>query len=76
MSKEVREASAQVRDVHNEQTACFNGLCAQEGEQRLNAQNENYQKGLYRSEFEHDACGIGALAHLKGKRTHQMAEDA
>lgn len=73
---EVREASAQVRDVHNEQTACFNGLCAQEGEQRLNAQNENYQKGLYRSEFEHDACGIGALAHLKGKRTHQMVDDA
>lgn len=32
--------------------------------------------GLYRSEFEHDACGIGALAHLKGKRSHQMVDDA
>ena len=32
--------------------------------------------GLYRSEFEHDACGIGALAHLKGKRTHRMIDDA
>ncbi len=32
--------------------------------------------GLYRSEFEHDACGIGALAHLKGKRSHQMIDDA
>ena len=32
--------------------------------------------GLYRPEFEHDACGIGALAHLKGKRTHQMVDDA
>ncbi len=33
-------------------------------------------RGLYRSEFEHDACGIGALAHLKGKRSHQMIDDA
>ena len=32
--------------------------------------------GLYRSEFEHDACGIGALAHLTGKRSHQMIDDA
>ncbi len=33
-------------------------------------------QGLYRPEFEHDACGIGALAHLKGKRSHQMIDDA
>ena len=33
-------------------------------------------KGLYRSEYEHDACGIGALAHLKGVRSHQMLDDA
>ncbi len=32
--------------------------------------------GLYRPQFEHDACGIGALAHLKGKRSHQMIDDA
>ncbi|MDO4798001.1 MAG: glutamate synthase large subunit [Coriobacteriales bacterium] len=32
--------------------------------------------GLYRPEFEHDACGIGALAHLKGKRSHSMVDDA
>lgn len=31
---------------------------------------------LYRSQFEHDACGIGALAHLKGVRSHQMVDDA
>ncbi len=23
-------------------------------------------QGLYRPEFEHDACGIGLYAHLKG----------
>ena len=33
-------------------------------------------RGLYRSEFEHDACGIGALAHLKGERSHRMVDDA
>ena len=33
-------------------------------------------RGLYRPEFEHDACGIGALAHLKGERSHRMVDDA
>ena len=32
--------------------------------------------GLYHPEFEHDACGIGALAHLKGERSHRMVDDA
>ena len=32
--------------------------------------------GLYRSSYEHDACGIGALAHLKGQRSHAMLDDA
>ena len=36
--------------------------------------NEPY--GLYRPEFDHDACGIGALANIKGVRTHQMLNDA
>ena len=34
------------------------------------------QRGLYRPEFEHDACGIGALVHLKGERSHQILDDA
>ena len=38
--------------------------------------SRNAGAGLYRPEFEHDACGIGALAHLKGKRSHQMIDDA
>ncbi len=41
-----------------------------------NACIESGDFGLYRSDFEHDACGIGALAHLKGKRSHQMIDDA
>jgi glutamate synthase (NADPH/NADH) large chain len=32
--------------------------------------------GLYRPEFEHDACGIGFTAHLKGRKSHKIVEDA
>ena len=34
------------------------------------------RRGLYRESYEHDACGIGAIAHLHGKRSHQTLEDA
>jgi len=27
---------------------------------------------LYRNEFEHDACGIGFVAHMKGKKSHDI----
>ncbi|RFU71060.1 glutamate synthase large subunit [Peribacillus saganii] len=29
-------------------------------------------QGLYRPEFEHDACGIGLYAHLKGHASHEI----
>ena len=32
--------------------------------------------GLYRPEFEHDNCGIGAVVNIKGIRTHQTVENA
>ncbi|GAA4467773.1 glutamate synthase large subunit [Nibrella saemangeumensis] len=32
-------------------------------------------EGLYRSEFEHDACGIGFVAHIKGRKSHQIVAD-
>lgn len=31
-------------------------------------------QGLYRPEFEHDACGIGLYANLKGKPTHEIVQ--
>ena len=31
-------------------------------------------QGLYRPEFEHDACGIGLYAHLKGQATHEIVK--
>jgi glutamate synthase (NADPH) large chain len=30
------------------------------------------QQGLYRQEFEHENCGIGFVAHLKGKKSHSI----
>jgi len=32
--------------------------------------------GLYLPQLEHDACGIGFVAHLKGKKSHQIISDA
>lgn len=31
-------------------------------------------QGLYHPEFEHDACGIGLYAHIKGNRTHDIVK--
>ena len=40
------------------------------------AKDTSTGQGLYREEFEHDACGIGAIAHLKGQKSHQLLDDA
>ncbi|QDU57880.1 glutamate synthase-related protein [Aeoliella mucimassa] len=34
------------------------------------------QQGLYDPAFEHDACGVGFVAHIKGERSHQILVDA
>ncbi|MBI5834086.1 MAG: glutamate synthase large subunit [Armatimonadetes bacterium] len=31
--------------------------------------------GLYRPDFEHDACGVGFLVHLKGAKSHKLVRD-
>lgn len=31
-------------------------------------------QGLYRSSFEHDACGVGFVAHIKGVKSHSIVE--
>ena len=33
-------------------------------------------KGLYRQQFEHDNCGIGAVVNSKGIRSHKTVENA
>ena len=32
----------------------------------------NQNQGLYRSEFEHDACGVGMVANLSGEASHEI----
>ena len=34
------------------------------------------EQGLYRPEFEHDACGIGAVVDIQGRASHQTVDDA
>ena len=33
------------------------------------------KQGLYDPQLEKDSCGVGFVAHLKGKKSHQMIED-
>ena len=32
--------------------------------------------GMYDPAFEHDSCGVGFVAHIKGQRSHQIVKDA
>ena len=34
--------------------------------------NRDRQQGLYRSEYEHDACGVGMVANLSGEASHEI----
>ena len=34
------------------------------------------QQGLYDPRFEHDACGVGFIVHMKGKKSHEIVEQA
>ncbi len=42
----------------------------------LQSPNKNVTPGLYDSRFEHDNCGIGAVANMKGVKTHKTVEQA
>ena len=33
-------------------------------------------RGLYDPAKEHDSCGVGFIAHIKGKRSRQIVDDA
>ncbi|MFW6273567.1 MAG: glutamate synthase large subunit [Halanaerobium sp.] len=34
------------------------------------------KQGLYDPEFEHDACGMGFVSHIKGRKSHKIVEQA
>ncbi|NIP86129.1 MAG: hypothetical protein GTO03_11405, partial [Planctomycetales bacterium] len=34
------------------------------------------RRGLYDPALEHDSCGVGFVAHIKGQQSHQILLDA
>ena len=34
------------------------------------------KQGLYDPQFEHDACGVGFVANIKGKKSHEIVRQA
>ncbi|RPE67538.1 glutamate synthase (NADH) large subunit [Tibeticola sediminis] len=41
------------------------------------AEREDFeQQGLYQASQEHDACGVGFVAHIKGQKSHAIIEQA
>ena len=42
----------------------------------MSVERSNLAQGLYDPAFEHDACGVGFIADLTGKKTHRIVEDA
>src|SRR5258705_5439421 len=34
------------------------------------------KQGLYDPRFEHDACGVGFVVHIKGEKSHEIVEQA
>ena len=39
---------------------------------KMNNDYDQRSVGLYRSEYEHDACGVGMVANLSGEATHEI----
>src|SRR6187401_587802 len=43
---------------------------------KLDVESDQYPaaQGLYDPRYEHDACGVGFVAHIKGHRSHDIVE--
>ncbi|MCH8898590.1 MAG: hypothetical protein IIC33_09900 [Chloroflexi bacterium] len=41
----------------------------------MNRLKELAQYGLYSPQFEHDGCGVGVVANIKGGKSHQIIDD-
>jgi glutamate synthase domain-containing protein 1 len=46
----------------------------QAAEQKMNNKGMPKKQGLYDPAFEHDACGIGFVADIRGRKSHQIVE--
>ncbi len=46
------------------------------GEEAIGGSGLPHKQGLYDPAFEHDACGIGFVAHVEGRRNHRVLQMA
>ncbi|MEB3827443.1 glutamate synthase large subunit [Phormidium sp. CCY1219] len=42
----------------------------------MNNHQQPQKQGLYDPQFEHDACGVGFVVHMKGQKSHDIVEQA
>ncbi len=42
----------------------------------MNRNEDSRKKGLYDPNYEHDACGVGFVVNMKGKKSHEIVEQA
>ncbi len=47
----------------------------QTGQDLAKPDKEPHQQGLYDPRFEHEACGVGFIANIKGRRSHAVIAD-
>ncbi len=38
--------------------------------------DKKIEQGLYQSQYEHDACGVGMVVNIHGGKSHQLVDDA
>lgn len=43
---------------------------------KMNSNKLPEKQGLYEPQYEHDACGVGFIVHMKGNKSHKIIEDA
>ena len=41
-----------------------------------NSKQTRNQKGLYQSDYEHDACGVGMIVNIHGNKSHELVDNA
>ena len=50
-------------------TIGFSIICSDFTKYRMN-------KGLYNSDYEHDACGVGMIVNIHGNKSHDLVDNA
>src|SRR5438477_121519 len=52
------------------------GMLMAEGQRRAAVPGPPPEQGLYDPRYEHDACGVGFVVDLKGRKSHDLAQKA